>query len=248
MSGFNIDALDLQDDLDVSVDQNDYAEASVPLPVPKGNYGFTIKAETMKLRTEKDGKTPVLRKGFPVLTIGMVTIVDAGNSEAGEKLKGRAVPLYQDFSLAPFDRDGKKANILGDILRSANPSASFSGVKEGLMLLEQEATSGSVFYARMDWTASDMAAASEAADQLRELAEAQGQDTDSPEVKKAVGDVYNKFRKRGMSKFKNDKGEVVPFMLSTTGEQIPVRVEVPGQSGFIPQTQLDKVSLGPQGR
>jgi len=243
---FNIDDLQILDDLDVSVDQDDYVERQEPLPLPKGNYGFRIK--TLDLKKEFGKDTILLQDGkYPVIVIQMIEIADAGSETA---MVGRGVPLYQDVYTKPFPRTDRASgaetmvNSLGDLVRSADPSASFSGVKEGYKLLQSLASQGAVFYAPFDWVAKDGKAARENVEALENMARKNGEDLNSTAVRKARNEIYGKFTRRGMKSFKNEAGTIVPFIEGTSGEAIQARVEIP-RASFYPQSQLDKIKLGP---
>jgi hypothetical protein len=184
---------------------------------------------------------------YPVITLQMIAIADAGAETA---MVNRPVALYQDIYTKPFTRTDRvtqqevMANALGDLVRSADPSASFSGLKEGLSLLQSLAAQGAVFYGKFDWIAKDSKASREAVTALEARAQANGEDLNSTAVRTARNEIYKKFTKRGMKAFKNEAGQYVPFMESSAGDQIQARVEIT-RDGFIPQSQLDKVKLGP---
>lgn len=243
---FNIDDVQILDDLDVSVDQNDYVERQEPLPLTKGKYGVRIKS--FDLRRVRDSEELQLQDGkYPIITLQMLEIADAGTETA---MVGRQVALYQDIYTKPFERQDRASggtvlvNSLGDLVRSADPSASFSGLKEGISLLQSLVAQGAVFYFDMDWIARDNGASREAIEELETRANQNGEDLNSAAVRAARNEVYKKFTRRGMKNFKNEAGVIVPFILSTTGDEIPARVEIV-RNGFIPQSQLGKVKLGP---
>jgi hypothetical protein len=244
---FNIDDVQILDDLDVSVDQNDYVERQEPLPLTKGNYGVRIKS--FDLRKLRDSEELQLQDGkYPIIVLQMVEIADAGQET---NMVGRPVALYQDIRTKPFTRtdnttgETSQANALGDLVRSADPSASFTGLKEGLALLQSLVAQGAVFYAPFDWEARDSSAAREAIEELESRARQNGEDVHGSAVRTARSAIYKKFTRKGMKNFKNDKGVIVPFITSTTGDPIAARVVIDVMKGFIPQSQLDKVKLGP---
>lgn len=240
---FNIDNLQLVDDLDVSLDANDYVDPKPPAPIDAGNYGFRIKS--MQLRKKRDSEELELQDGkYPIITIEMVEVVEPQEN-------ARPVALYQDFRTKPFERTDystgtkKMASALNDLIRSADATVSYNGLTEGLKTFEGLVASGAIFYARFDWTATDVEAAKEAVAEIETAATQAGQDLKSPEVRKAVNDVWKKFRTKGQSKFRNKAGVVVPFIDAADGSTIPARVEIP-MDGFISQNELERVKLGPK--
>lgn len=225
------------DDLDVALDAATYADPQQPAPIDEGAYGFTIDPTTLELVTDKEGKLVLDDGKYPIVSIGMVEVVDPQESK-------RKVPLYQRFRTKPFDRFDYESrsnvvvNALSDLIRSADASVSYRGIEEGLNTLMSLVAQNAVFHARLRWSATDVEAAKEEAEAIRAAAE----DPKSDETRKAVNAVWKKYRVQGQRKF-NGK----PFIISKDGDQIPARVEVP-MDGFIPVSQLDKVVLGPKTR
>jgi hypothetical protein len=249
----NIDDLNLVDDLDVSVDQDSYVEQQAPLPIAAGRYGFRIVdwdlARDRKGQPDANGQLPVLKQDgkYPIITLKKVEVVYPAEN-------ARPVFLYHDVRTKPFSRTDRKTgqdvqvNNLGDLLRSADATASFSGLNEGLNLLKSMTAQGAIFHARLDWIAKDFAAIKAGVEEIKATATASGQSLDSKPVKDAINQVYKTYTRQGMNKFKNAEGVIVPFMPSAVeGEDdIPVRVEIP-MSGFIPASQVaaGQVKFGP---
>lgn len=247
---FDIDQLPITDDLDVSLDATDYVDVQPQLPLAAGNFGFRIK--TFDLRRKYQGKVGAdgqvevdLQDGkYPSITLQMLEVVEPAES-------ARGVALYQDVRTKPRVRkdftSGGSALVsdLSDLIRSADSTASFTGLKEGIALLASLVAQGAIFYAKFDWTARDANATREALDDLKARANENGEDLKSTAIQTATKEIYKKFTKRGQGKFRNANGGFVPFLISTEGEQIAARTEIV-MDGFISQVNLDKVKLGPK--
>lgn len=222
------------DDLDVQLDASTYVAPALPQPIDDGRYGFRIDPGTMSLRTDKDGKVIYQDDKYPIVTIGKVEVVEGVE-------RPRTQNLYQDVRTKPFTRrdpvtgDNVPASALADLILSADPTASFRGVEEGLRVLQGLVAQSAVFHARLRWTATDVKAAKAEADAIK----ANADDPTSDETRKAVNEVWKKYRVQGQKNF-NGK----PYIDAADGDSIDARVEIP-MDGFIAAADLSRVKLGP---
>ena len=245
---FDIDQLGLVDDMDVAVNASEYVPAAAPMPLAAGIYGFRVVPENgyaIRAKSNDEPDVPQLQDGkYISITLKMIEIVDPVESK-------RVVALYQDIRTKPRPRTNFEAgtqilvNDLGDLIRSADPSASFSGMVEGYKLFQALVAQGAIFHAKFDWTARDADAINAELDRISERARMNGEDEKSTAIQTARKAVYKKFTKRGQAKFKNAKGQFVPFLTAQDGTKVDVRVEIP-MDGFIDANDLDKVVLGPK--
>lgn len=242
---FNIDEIPVADDLNVAVDPETYQDVQPPMPFTRGAYGVRIDPESCSLvkygeQHEKAGEL-VLQDGlYPLLQIGMIEVVEG--VEAPRKL-----PLYQTIRIKPRTRKGfggeadQLVSDLGELIRSGDATAKFSGWKEGLAILQSLIAQGTVFYFKLDWEAVDQKAIREEVEELKTASE----DPRDAETRKAINQVYKTYTRRGQTKFKAPNGDgYVPFMEGKDGSRINARTVVP-MDGFISQAQLSKVALGP---
>lgn len=227
---FDIDSIDVQDDLSVALDPQTYQDAQPPMPLFRGLYGYRIK--DMDLMKDKDGKL-ILQNGYPTLVIKQVEVVEGVE-------RARTVYMYQRVSIKPRARQnfetGQTTQVsdLADLVRSGDASAAFSGWKEALSVLQSLVAQNNIFYGKFDWEAADREAIKEAVESIRASAE----DENAPEVKKAVNQAYKTFTRRGQSKFKAPNGSgYVPYMTGADGSKIEARVVIP-MEGFVSQAQI----------
>lgn len=235
---FDIDGIDAQDDLGVALDPATYQDAQPSMPIFRGIYGSLLK--DFDLVRDKDTGDIIFRDGYPTLLLRQVEVVDGVE-------RPRPVYLYQRINIKPRERknfttgETSRVSDLADLIRSADATATFSGWKEALGVLQSLVAQGQKFYHKLDWEASDRDAIKEKVDAIK----ADADDEFSAETKKAVAEVYKAHTRRGQSKFKaaNGKG-YVPFMDAEDGSRIDARVVIP-MDGFISQATLDKVKIGP---
>lgn len=227
---FDIDSIDVQDDLSVALDPETYQDALPPMPLNRGVYGSRIK--DMDLAKDKDGNLQ-LQNGYPTLIIKQVEVVEGVE-------RPRSLYLYQRVAIKPRTRTNFETNTttqvsdLADLVRSGDSSAQFSGWKEALGVLQSLVAQNTTFYHKADWEAADRDMIKEVVDSIKASAE----DENAPEVKKAISATYKTYTRRGQSKFKAPNGNgYVPYMLAADGSKIEARVVIP-MEGFISQTQI----------
>lgn len=236
---FDIDGIDVQDDLGVELNPETYQDAQPQMPLFKGIYGFRIK--DMDLNRDKDGNV-IFNDGYPSVSVKQIEVVE-GLEKPRIVYLGR---FGQRVNIKPRKRFGAKndaplASELADLIRSGDGSASFSGWKEALSVLQSLVAQGTVFYSKLDWEAADSKAIKAQVEAIKENAE----DVNSKETRDAVNTVYKTLTRRGQTKFKAADGNgYVPFIVGEDGEQIDARVVVP-MDGFISQQNRDKVKIGP---
>ena len=242
---FNIDDIPVADDLSVAVDPETYKDVQPPMPITRGAYGVRIDPDTCNLvrygeNHDKAGEL-VLQDGlYPLLQVGMLEVVEGVET-------ARKLPLFQTIRIKPRLRkdfnggEDQQVSDLGELIRSGDATAKFSGWKEGLAILQSLIAQGTVFYFKLDWEAVDQKAIREEVEELKTSSE----DPRDAETRKAINQVYKTYTRRGQSKFKAANGDgYVPFMDGKDGSRIAARTVVP-MDGFISQAQLSKVNLGP---
>lgn len=157
---FGLADLEVQDDLNVSMDNETYQDQANPAPPAAGNYGAKILK--FDARRDKD-KKPVFKGGdprFPVLQIVSAELVEG----LGDGVT-RKVGLFYDIDTKPFDRFGVPASGLGDITR-AYGTDSWSGIPNGIELLKEAIQGNQLFYAQYDWNVYDKEFVEAAKEQL----------------------------------------------------------------------------------
>lgn len=143
-----LEGVNIIDDLDVAIDPETYPDQASPAPPAAGNYTFRIKS--LSLRKDKDGNI-VLKDGqYPVYVLEQVEILEPVEF-------ARTVAPYQDISTKPFDREGRKATMAGDLARSLDQGRAISGLLELNDTLEEAVANNTTFRAFLDWTAYDSA-------------------------------------------------------------------------------------------
>jgi hypothetical protein len=252
---FGLADLDVQDDLDVSMDNDTYQDQANPAPPPYGNYN--LKAVKLGPKKNKEDE-PVFEnndKRFPVLQLTTAEIIEG----LGDGVT-RRVTLFQDIKTKPFDRYGTPASNLGDITR-AYGTDSWQGIPNGLQLLQEAAQLGQSFGAQLDWSIYDGEFVKAALDQLG-LANIDRADK-SEDQKKLTGAIYNAGRVTGMRFFPYNesngrfihvlqRGDVT-FKNPVTGAN--VTIEVPHRTfearltvvRYLPKTEVEsgRHKIGP---
>lgn len=210
---FGLDDLAVEDDLDVSLDNDTYQDQANPAPPVTGIYA--IKALDLDYKKygkdhDKEGQ-PVLVDGkFPVLTVGLGLIIEG----LGDGVE-RKVGLFAEAGTKPFDRFGSAASGMNDLARSYG-LPNYTGIKDGIALLKEVQQSGQPFYANLDWSVYDKEFVEAAFDQL-------GLDPDlkfnerEPDEQKLANAIYKAARITGMRNFPYDteKGKFIHVLQLT---------------------------------
>lgn len=141
--------LDFSDDLDVALDNETYQDQAAPAPPAAGDYLFRLTGKSVYPATyrggEKKGQPIKDKNGYPILTLGVVEIVEGLGDGATRK-----VGLFQDIKTAGYERDGKNVSQLGDLSRALGLS-DYSGLRAGLDALAEADANGGTFGASLDW-------------------------------------------------------------------------------------------------
>lgn len=193
---FGLADLDVQDDLDISMDNETYQDQANPAPPVAGNYGLkAVKLGPKTKKTDGGSPEPIFEnndKRFPILQLTTAEIVEG----LGEGVT-RKVTLFQDIRTKPFDRYGKAVSNLGDITRSFGTD-SWVGIPNGILALEQAAQLGNVFAGQLDWSVYDTQLVTEG---LKQLSIPANKDERTEDQKKILNSLYNAARVTGMRFF-----------------------------------------------
>lgn len=191
---------DLKDDLDVTLDPDNYQDATDPAPPPAGNYKLAI--EKWALRKTRDGELVLDRNSagkptFPKITIEMVRIVEPF------PFNDRKVALYQDFKTKPTQRMGETVNALADLTRALDQTQGFNGLAAGIKLFGELAQNGTLSaYCDWVWYDGDYVTAA-----MEEQFDGRNYGELSEDEKKIAGEIYNKAKFRGMKKNRLPNGK-----------------------------------------
>lgn len=207
-----LDEFQLIDDTDVAIDPETYQGQTNPPPPAPGVYGFKVKA--IDFKRDKQGKAiSYEREGrtYPVIQLEQVEIVDPDEAK-------RLVMLYQDVKTTPFERvPGKKSTEAGDFLRSFDAARRVSGLADLIESVFEVTKRGEIFYARLDWTATDL-------DYVEQQMTALGLSKDNPEHKKDINTLWNNARVTGYKKFPvNGNGRVSHVWVGPSGTAVEAR-------------------------
>jgi hypothetical protein len=221
--------LELQDDLEVAHNPDEYRDAPLPTPVLAGDYAVRIVKSGLKRDYEDETKIVLVKNDagepqYPIIVINELEIVKP------EEFDGRKVfPMGfgQEFGTKPYmDRDFNTgetfpANNIAKILRSHDASLSFRGTNEGLKLVQRLSNEGSVFHVRIDWVAEDREYIKAQIDALK--AALNDGAIDEETFKSKAREVrYKQGRLEGMNKFVQD-GQLVPSWVGPSGNEVEAR-------------------------
>lgn len=222
---------ELQDDLDVSLNPEDYRDAPLPTPIHAGNYAGRIVKAGLKTLYEKPDEVVLVKDDngvptYPVIVIRELEVVRP------EEFDGRKIfpqGFGQEFGTKPYMRtdystqERYPANNLADMLRSHDSSIAFRGLREGQQRLEQIMSEGGLFHFQIEWVAEDREFIKNEIEELKAALEdgRLGED----EFTKLSREVrYKKGRLEGMNKFIDpETGSLVPSWLGPSGEEVEAR-------------------------
>lgn len=137
----------VEDDLEISVDPSTYQDQVNPPPPAPGNYRMIVLGG-LQQRKDKNGQAVLTDGKFPVLTIQRAKIVEPVEQE-------KEFGLFHDLRTKPFDRFGTVVSDLGDIIRSMDQTRGWSGLHEGVGLLEELIAQNTPFTVQGAWNAYD---------------------------------------------------------------------------------------------
>jgi hypothetical protein len=243
------DLVDVVDDLDVSVDPDTYQDQASPAPLVAGNYRGRVidHGPRLDFETKQPKKTP---DGYPFYVLNGIELVD------GVENAPRKVYPFKEIQTKPFERLGVLVSGLGDINRAFDQTRRWSGLKNGLALLNEFLEEGALFTAAYNWEAFDKEFADSAIEQLGHLIENAKTDPKERALRSAI---YGAARIQGMNKFlptRNGhpdhmfpRGNVT-FKNPTTGADLTVEVAPRFLEAKLVITRFypsgdDKVKLGP---
>lgn len=201
----------------------DYQDQLPPGPPARGDYRARITKLTNRLNRDREA---VLADGkWPVLVIEEIEIVE------GLANVPRRVMVYQDIRTKPFDRYGKPASMLGDLLRAYDQNRVFKGLNGQIEGLKELVETGATFVFRGDWIAEDREHSK------ARIAAAGGRDNLSREE---INAIYDEARIRGMANF--------PTVTDPkTGDQVHL-ASVTGPSGEVLQANFEMRRFYPSER
>jgi hypothetical protein len=156
---FGLSDLDINDDLDISLDNDTYQDQANPAPVAHGDYLLRLLSDDGA--KQRDSITPaVIRNGdkkgtqvkrkvngveYPVFQLNTVEIVDG----LGDGVT-RKVSLFQEITTSSYERDGQNVSQIGDLARALG-LGNFRGLGELVPMLQEAMQSGATFGATLDW-------------------------------------------------------------------------------------------------
>lgn len=222
----------ITDDLDVNMDPENYQDQASPAPPAPGNYRFVVK----KVEEKKDRDSKVIRIDgkYPIITLQQLEIVEPVEF-------GRLVSPFHDIKTKPFERFGSLVSEVGDITRAYDQTRGWSGLQEGLALLNEYFDTNATFVANLGWEAFDKAFLDQA------LAEAGLENTTyanrTDDQKQVVNALYKKARLRTRS-FPVRDGRRIHVAQGPSGDMLEAR---PVITRFIPSEEGVKTKLGPSG-
>jgi hypothetical protein len=191
---FGIGDLAVGDDLDISLNNDDYQDQANPAPPAKGNY--ELRTLALGVRKTKEGALVLQGGKFPILVLEQVEIVDGYQDQNGNTVV-RKVSLFQDVETRVFDRYGASASQLNDLMR-AYGAPNYSGLDEAKNILKEMFETQATFRAQLDWGAYDKLFIEAAREQL-EIPEARENRDDNE--KKILNAIYKQGRITGMQNF-----------------------------------------------
>jgi hypothetical protein len=145
LSDYNFE--DIIDDL--QVDSESYPDSKagtgVALPLP-GTY--LVKAHGVDYKKKRDGGLVMWKEKYPIASIQVVEIVEP--SEVARK-----VGVFHDVPTMPFERDGRMASQIADVLRSMDADAAVTGSGQVISQTMDRLKAGFEFRVRLDYRAYD---------------------------------------------------------------------------------------------
>ncbi len=177
----------VEDDLDVSCDVDTYQDQQNPAPPLPGNYKMVVVGKPA-LRMGKDGKPQLTDGKFKTLTIQRAKIVEPVEAE-------KEFGIFADLRTKPFDRFGTVASDIADITRSMDQTRGWSGLAEGVALLEELIDQSTPFTVQLAWEAYDGAFVEQAFDALGISKGSEKKALASGQISKSAYDaIYKKAR------------------------------------------------------
>jgi hypothetical protein len=227
-------------------DQENYQDATGPIPPATGNYELRIEKSAIK-KDKKTGKAILDDGKWPTFSIYSATIVDTSNfeSENGGGLGAgtfRKIGLLYDVRTKPFERGGKLVSNFVDLLRAYDVSrAGVNNIDEGLEVLTDLINQEKTFRCRLDWYAEDYEARN------AELAR-HGETTAERKAKlskEAFNNIYKKWRVTTMKAFpRRADGGYDAIWTSPAPSNKPVEARLQIVKFY---NSLETVRLGPDG-
>lgn len=239
--------LELQDDLEVSHNPEEYRDAPLPTPILAGNYAVRVKKSGLKRDFDDETKVVLVKNedGVPTYPVIVINELEVARPE---ELGGRRIfpgSFGQEFGTKPYMEkdfntgDEFPANNLAKMLRSYDASIPFQGLEDGLKTFQRITSEGGLFHVQIEWFAEDRNYIKEQIKQLQSALE-EGRLSDE-EFKKLAREVrYKQGRLEGMNKFVQD-GQLVPFWVGPSGEEIEARAYI---KKFLSTAQ--RIVLGPK--
>lgn len=149
----SLSELVVNDDLDISMDPETYQDQANPAPPLPGNYTLVItagdgKTPTLTPRKNKAGELILVDDKFPILTAMRAKIVEP--EEAAKEFS-----LFHDIRTKPFDRFGSVVSDVGDLIRGMDQTRGYTGLADGLSVLEELVAQSTPFRVKLTWEAYD---------------------------------------------------------------------------------------------
>lgn len=241
--------VNIADDLDLGHNPEEYKDPALPLPLMAGRYGVRLTKAGLKRKRDDQGNPTdeivMIEDKYPVLTVGAFQTVKP--EDFGTKT---AYP-FQEIVLKPGTRKDFNAggiempyNPIAAIIRSHDATIGFTGLQEGLQLLQTLLSDGAIFFVQVDWKAEDRQWLREQRDALK--ADVEAGNIDDATRKARNSEIYKLGQRDQFSKFVqtvNGVKAAVPEFTGPSGETFEAR---PYIREWISTAQLSKFKLGPR--
>ncbi len=220
------------DDLGIQLNPEAYQDQTNPPPPLPGNYRFQV-VGALAARKDANGELKLTDGQFPTLTINRVKIVEPSENE-------KEFGIFHDIRTKPFDRYGTVASDVADFTRSVDQTRGWSGLGEGLEVLDEMVQANATFTAQIKWEAYDAEYVEKAFAELgiakgsEKAALASGQITDA-----AYKAIYKKARLVTNDFLPDGKGGRKPSAKGPSGNSLEAKAKI---GKFFPS--LESVTLG----
>ena len=219
------------DDLDVNMDPDTYVDQASPAPPLPGNYRVVVKQAEQK--KDKEGNVILVDAKFPIITLKQLEIIEPVEN-------GRLFSPFHDIRTKPFERAvGVLVSEVADFTSSVDRTRGWSGLQEGLRLVDEYLDTQASFVINLGWEAFDKAYLEA---QLEETGlKGVEKDARTDEQKKLLNFIYKKARLRTNAFPKRD-GRRIHVVEGPSGDSLEAR---PVITRFIPSPEGAKTKLGP---
>ena len=220
----------VQDDLDVSMNPDTYQDQASPAPPAVGNYRVIVKKA--KQRTDKEGKVVLADGKFPTITLEQLEIIEPAEN-------ARLFSPFHDLRTKPFERFGVLVSDVADFTRSVDAERGWSGLAEGIKLVDEYLDTNAAFTINVGWEAFDKSYLEQAMNDAGLTGVPRESRTD--EQKQVLNAIYKKARVR-TNAFPKKDGRRHHVVEGPSGEMLEAK---PVITRFIPSTEAANTKLGP---